>query len=185
MSHEGMIIDFQHDDINQPRPWPVGVKADNITTSGLGHDDGATLIGFARQGEEALAWNVDEARDIDFTVENVVPIFANHTGMFNWDIPIRAIRFIETIKMPEPAPAPAVITDMHFVLDIRLSNAAMQTGEDIARALREIADRLDNDTYYGEWDALTPMGQGNVTDIIVLDTNGKRVGTWDIKEIAR
>lgn len=173
MSHEGMIIDFQHDDVHQPRPWPVGIKSDNAVTSGLGSDDGATLVGFARHGQQELVWTVDEARDIDFTAEKIVPVFANQTGLFNWDIPIRDIRFIETATVP----APEVITDPHFIVDIRMGNIAMQDGLDIATALRDLADRL------------APDGYGSAPDIDesgkILDANGQQVGTWIYKEIAR
>jgi hypothetical protein len=49
-----------------------------------------------------------------------------------------------------------------FTLTIDLGNDAMQREEDIARALRRIADRID----------------GGATDGAVMDDNGNKVGSW-------
>ncbi len=51
-----------------------------------------------------------------------------------------------------------------FTLDIDLGNATMQTDHDIARALRETADRLDNGLVVG----------------YVRDANGNSVGSWAV-----
>ena len=52
-----------------------------------------------------------------------------------------------------------------FALKISLGNEAMQTGEDVARALRKVADKLDRGEDRGR----------------VVDDNGNAVGEWGMK----
>lgn len=87
-----LIIDFKHDDVMQPKPWPVAINDDNKVTSGLGNDDGATWNGFARKGEMGFFAAPTDFATIDFEAEDIVPVFTKDDVMFNWDIPIRAIR---------------------------------------------------------------------------------------------
>lgn len=157
-----IVIDFKHEDVHQPRPWPVGIS-DEIVTSGLGADDGAQLIGFAHAGVQGIERFADEWRGIDFEEQDWVPVFSANGGFFNWNLPIRGIRTIEEV------------IDRHFVIDIQMSNDAMQTSADIARSLRDVADFLDN---FGELDA-------SDTSQIILDLNGNKIGAWEYKEIAR
>lgn len=66
--------------------------------------------------------------------------------------------------------------DTTFTLTIRLGNAAMQTGEDIADALRNAADKLADGygmDYLDEW---TGLGAA------VYDANGNKVGRWGIEQ---
>jgi len=93
------VLDFKHEDVNEPRPWPVGIK-DGIVTSGLGDDDGSTLIGFAIQGEQRAVFLADQIEAIDWDQDELVPVFSNAGGFFNWDIPIRGIRKIEVSTDP-------------------------------------------------------------------------------------
>jgi len=53
-----------------------------------------------------------------------------------------------------------------FTLKITLGNEAMQTGSDIARALRDIADDIEDQ------DQMSGTG-GNI-----MDDNGNSVGKW-------
>jgi hypothetical protein len=56
-----------------------------------------------------------------------------------------------------------------FKIEIRLGNDAMQTGDDVARALRKIAQRL----------ATWVDGKPTDTDHgAVMDDNGNKVGIW-------
>lgn len=62
-----------------------------------------------------------------------------------------------------------------FTVTIKLGNAEMRTGGNVAEALREVADRLD--TYWlfdeiGGWDGLS----GGIMDI-----NGNTVGRWEAR----
>lgn len=58
-----------------------------------------------------------------------------------------------------------------FNLTIKLGNDAMQSGDDVARALRSVADCLAN-TY----DSLTlPEDAG-----AIFDLNGNTVGRWEV-----
>ncbi len=60
---------------------------------------------------------------------------------------------------------------MRFNLSIKLGNAAMQSGDDVAAALREVADNLSN-----RFDGLhLPEGSGRI-----FDENGNAVGTWEV-----
>ena len=52
-----------------------------------------------------------------------------------------------------------------FTLRITLGNEAMQTPEDVAASLRDIANRLD-------WGMYRRSGE-------ILDMNGNRVGEWE------
>lgn len=53
-----------------------------------------------------------------------------------------------------------------FVLKIKLGNEAMQSAEDVAYALRDLANRLE-DSY--------------PTDGSIVDTNGNVVGYWTLE----
>lgn len=59
------------------------------------------------------------------------------------------------------------IDGSEFTLTLKLGNAAMQTPADIAEALRTVANRLD--------------AAGIYANEIIMDENGARVGSWDIK----
>ena len=155
-----IVIDFKCDeDIMVPAPWPVGIDADNKVTSGLGNDDGAVFIGFAQPGVEGLAYMPEDIGDIDFEAEELVPVFSNGGGFFNWNLIIRGVRVIE----------PVVITDKHFTIDIQMSNDAVQTGEDIAEILRIVLTQVEQ------------QSEGRA----IFDANGNKVGTWGYSEVAR
>ena len=55
-----------------------------------------------------------------------------------------------------------------FTLRIKLGNEAMQTPEDVAASLRDIANRLD-------WGMYRRSGE-------ILDYNGNKVGEWEFTE---
>lgn len=63
---------------------------------------------------------------------------------------------------------------MKFSLEIELGNAAMQTGDDVAEALRKVAQKLA-DAYDGtnlpDWESGT-----------IKDANGNAVGIWATEE---
>lgn len=85
-----LIIEFQHHDVLEPRPWPVAVDSQGIVTSGLGPDDGATLIGFGPKGEQRITvWLVAASQKPEI-VKGLVPSFSdiNGKGLFEWSIPI-------------------------------------------------------------------------------------------------
>lgn len=60
-----------------------------------------------------------------------------------------------------------------FILAIDLENAAMQDQHDVARALRDVADRLNKyvSTNFGPY-----CIEGKIKDI-----NGNTVGKWEVK----
>lgn len=60
-----------------------------------------------------------------------------------------------------------------FTLTIELGNDAMQTGADVAEALRRLAHRLEDDDAYGE---LKPTSQR------IKDRNGNTVGQFTVTE---
>ena len=55
-----------------------------------------------------------------------------------------------------------------FTLRIKMGNDAMQTPEDVAASLRDIANRLD-------WGMYRRSGE-------ILDMNGNKVGEWKFTE---
>jgi hypothetical protein len=61
---------------------------------------------------------------------------------------------------------------MTFILHIDLGNDAMQTGLDVANALRGVADKLTDDDL-AEADAYDRSGN-------IRDTNGNKVGNWKV-----
>ncbi|WNT45344.1 hypothetical protein SEA_BABYDOTZ_91 [Microbacterium phage BabyDotz] len=69
------------------------------------------------------------------------------------------------------------MADSYFDLTIRLANAEMQSSRDVADALREAADQVDEhaDTLVG-W-------HGMSRDI--RDMNGNRVGNWKVTDSRR
>lgn len=56
---------------------------------------------------------------------------------------------------------------MKFTLTIRLGNAAMQTGDDVAAALAGVTDSL----------------LAGVTSGTIRDLNGNTVGSWNLPEL--
>lgn len=59
-----------------------------------------------------------------------------------------------------------------FVLKIKLGNDAMQTGEDVARALREVAEWIDDDTPFDQ-----PEDGKTIFDVF-----GNTVGNWHVTD---
>lgn len=171
-----LVIDLKRDDdIMVPAPWPIGIDADNKVTSGLGNDDGAILIGFAKAGEQGLTHYTEDIDAIDWDAEELVPVFSKDGGFFNWNIPVRGIRKIEV----------AVVTDPVFNLSIRLSNSAMLTPNDIAGALERLADDMRNHTAGAPHEEILEVPETTTIAGNVRDGNGHMVGNWSIKETAR
>lgn len=56
-----------------------------------------------------------------------------------------------------------------FVLTIKLGNAEMETGRDVADALRKVAHRIE--------DNALPLGDVDA----IMDMNGNNVGSWEVK----
>lgn len=97
-----IIIEFEHTDVMSPRPWPVGINEQAVVTSGLGPDDGATLIGFGPKGaQEITVWLVAASEKPEI-VKGLVPTFASRdgSGLFEWSIPIAEIRFLDDEQRP-------------------------------------------------------------------------------------
>jgi hypothetical protein len=76
---------------------------------------------------------------------------------------------------------------MEFTLTIKLGNAAMQTGDDIADALRETAARVEGLSFLaeGESEAVYDVTGGVFHDTRydrdrITDTNGNAVGEWKV-----
>lgn len=63
---------------------------------------------------------------------------------------------------------------MRFVVDIHLGNDAMQTGPDVADALRKVADFIDENG--SPYDILNVYGGRHIRD-----RNGSRCGMWKIE----
>lgn len=90
-----LIIEFQHTDVMQSKPWPIGIDADNIVKSGLGPDDGALLIGFGPFGEQSVSVMPEDARKDPATVVGMSPSFSNAGGLFSWFATISALAVVE------------------------------------------------------------------------------------------
>lgn len=60
---------------------------------------------------------------------------------------------------------------MTFTLTIELGNDAMRSTRDIARTLREVADRISPN-----W-RITPQAESHK----IMDANGNSVGQWEVK----
>jgi hypothetical protein len=60
---------------------------------------------------------------------------------------------------------------VEFNLTIRLGNSAMQSGEDIARALDKVANSAQD---------LGEIQEGDAHGARIMDANGNAVGEWSI-----
>ena len=69
---------------------------------------------------------------------------------------------------------------MRFTLKIELGNAAMLTGDDLAAALRKVADKVENESTHSQ----NYDGENQIDEMEgrVYDENGNKVGTWTIVE---
>lgn len=105
-----LIIEFQHTDVHEPAPWPIGINDDNVVTSGLGHDDGAVFLGFARKGQQEYFASPTDIGILDFQAQDIVPVFTNNGTMFNWDIAIRAIRAVDVPNTTDVADPTGTVT---------------------------------------------------------------------------
>lgn len=90
-----LIIQFEHPDVMDPAPRPVGISAENVVTSGLGHDNGALLVGFGSQGAQRVEIFVDEARSKPEDVLGLAPTFVKNGKLFEWPRPVASIVVIE------------------------------------------------------------------------------------------
>lgn len=160
MTGSKLIIEFSHPDIMKPKPWPVAIDLETgRAISGLGNDDGALLIGFGVKGAQSVDVWFESGQEISTDlIKGLVPTFSNNGGFFEWGNPIRDAR------VQEP------VTDTHFIIDIQMSNDAMQTAEDVAAALMDLAKILDAQS----------EESGRINDI-----NGRKVGTWEYKQVTR
>lgn len=86
-----LIITFESLGVHQPQPWPIGIDENNIVTSGLGRDDGATLIGFGVQRNYHVDVYASEIREHPEKAVGLVPTFATASGMFEWSIRIKEV----------------------------------------------------------------------------------------------
>lgn len=87
-----IIIDFKHDDVMQPKPWPVAVK-DGTVTSGLGTDDGANLIGFGEPGAQSVTVYLEDVIDDPSRAVGLSPTFAGGaSGLFEWGYVVAEIQ---------------------------------------------------------------------------------------------
>lgn len=57
-----------------------------------------------------------------------------------------------------------------FKMNIQFGNEAMQTSQDIAKALRKVADRVEREEITG----------GTIIGSKVFDENGNSVGRWEV-----
>lgn len=65
---------------------------------------------------------------------------------------------------------------MKLKIEIEIGNEAMQTGTDLARAVKRVAKSIDNIFEGGE-----PISHGLLGSSTVRDDNGNRVGGWTIE----
>lgn len=93
----GMVIYFEHTDVNKAQPWPIAVDPDGLVQSGLGNDDGSRLLGFGPKNVQAVDVRWQVAALAPDSVIGLVPTFAapDGTGLFLWNIPIARIEIRE------------------------------------------------------------------------------------------
>lgn len=165
MTGSRLIIEFSHPDIMKPKPWPVAIDLETgKAISGLGNDDGATLIGFGMQGEQSVdVWFTpgEDTDGITELIKGMVPTFSGSGAFFEWGNPIRSARIQEPV------------TDKHFRIDIQMSNSEMQEPAEVAEALQKIVWQLTEG-------GMTLAGETDIRDV-----NGHKVGQWDVVEVAR
>ena len=64
---------------------------------------------------------------------------------------------------------------MKLTIEIEIGNEAMQTGADLARAVKGVAKSIDNIFEGGE-----PISHSLIAGSNIRDENGNRVGGWTI-----
>lgn len=90
-----MILEFEHHDVMEPKPWPVAINEENDVTSGLGTDDGARLIGFGMLGEQHVEVWPEHAWADPQLVVGLAASFATPSGMFEWALKVQSIKVVE------------------------------------------------------------------------------------------
>lgn len=94
------IIRFQHHDVNEPAPWPVGIDERLRVTAGLGPgSDGAYLIGFSEPHTQEPSILAEAGLKDPEKVVGMWPVFSRDDRFFSWGLPVR---IIEVAPEPEP-----------------------------------------------------------------------------------
>lgn len=93
-----MIITFEHKDVMRPRPWPVAIGADNEVLSGLGPDDGATLVGFGPAGEQTITIFPETVREAPEAAIGLTPTFSKDEGLFLWNQVVAEVGIGEAVR---------------------------------------------------------------------------------------
>lgn len=88
MSHIKMLIHFEHTDVMQPVPWAVAIDHEHMVTSGLGHEDGAFLVGFGPKDEQRITVLLEDAQENPETVVGLVPTFTRNGKLFVWNLAV-------------------------------------------------------------------------------------------------
>lgn len=87
-----LVIHFvRPEDPAARHPWPVAVDGNNRVQSGLGSDDGATLMGFEKPGSHSLEVMVADAIEKPELVLGLHPIFGGSGGMFSWALEVQQL----------------------------------------------------------------------------------------------
>ncbi|WP_025157233.1 hypothetical protein [Leifsonia aquatica] len=81
------VIHLEHNDPHDRAPWPIGIDENKRVTSGLGPDDGASLIGFGPAGSYDVTVFAEAALANPESVVGLVATFGNG-GMFSWNVPV-------------------------------------------------------------------------------------------------
>lgn len=91
-----LIIALRQGAGSDKRPYPIRIDNRKAVT-GLGRDDGATLVGFSKPNTQRIELTVDAAIANPGSVEGLWPIFANGTGMFDWSLEVDSIRVVPSL----------------------------------------------------------------------------------------
>lgn len=90
-----MIIQFQHEDVMEPKPWPVVVDENWEVTSGLGYDDGSFLLGFGPAGEQEITVYPRDVVKNPKLAEGLTATFSGKDGkFFLWNIPVASVGIV-------------------------------------------------------------------------------------------
>lgn len=110
------IVRFEHGDVHEPAPWPVGIRSNLQVYAGLGPGtDGAYLVGFKEPGDDNPIDTFAEAGIAEpESVAGKHMVFSDGENFFTWALPVRTIESAtpeqaeaDMIPVPEkPLPDP-------------------------------------------------------------------------------
>lgn len=89
------VVRFEHDDVSQPAPWPVGLRSTLQVYVGLGPGyENAYLVGFSAPGEEKITVLAEAGIADPASVIGMHMVFTDGEHLFTW---VQRVSAIDTL----------------------------------------------------------------------------------------